>query len=171
VRIFNAKLLLGVAAVLAVLTFGYAAYFGVAWYSATHSSESAFAATRDDALRSGQVGITNFLTLDYQKVDEDLQRWLNSSTGELRAEIDKDKDSRKKQLVDAKSVTTSKVLDAAITELDDRAGTASMIAVVESTVTPADGKQVTKINRYLTKLTRTDDGWKLSQLGPLRAGV
>ena len=160
-----------VAVVLAVLTFGYAAYFGVAWYSSSHSSDSHFAATRDEALRSGQVGITNFLTLDYRKVDEDLQRWLSSSTGELRAEIDKDKDSRKKQLVDAKSVTSSKVLDSAITELDDRAGTASMIAVVESTVTPADGKQVTKINRYLTKLTRTEDGWKLSQLGPLRAGI
>ncbi|MGW6936927.1 hypothetical protein ACWGE0_43245 [Lentzea sp. NPDC054927] len=160
-----------VAAVLAVLTFGYAAYFGVAWYSASNSSESSYAATRDDALRSGQVGITNFLTLDYKKVDEDLQRWLNSSTGDLRAEIDKDKDSRKKQLVDAKSVTSSKVLDSAITELDDRAGTASMIAVVESTVTPDNGQKVTKINRYLTKLTRTEDGWKLSQLGPLRAGV
>ncbi|MDX8036285.1 hypothetical protein SK803_39325 [Lentzea sp. BCCO 10_0856] len=160
-----------VAAVLAVLMFGYAAYFGVAWYSASNSSESSFAAERDDALRSGQVGITNFLTLDYKKVDEDLQRWLNSSTGDLRAEIDKDKDSRKKQLVDAKSVTSSKVLDSAITELDDRAGTASMIAVVESTVTPDNGQKVTKINRYLTKLTRTEDGWKLSQLGPLRAGV
>ncbi|SMC66389.1 hypothetical protein [Lentzea albidocapillata] len=160
-----------VAAVLAVLTFGFAAYSGVAWYSASHSSESSFAAARDEALRSGQVGVTNFLTLDYKKVDEDLQRWLNSSTGDLRAEIDKDKDSRKKQLVDAKSVTTSKVLDAAITELDDRAGSASMIAVVESTVTPDGGQKVTKINRYLTKLTRTEDGWKLSQLGPLRSGV
>jgi Mce-associated membrane protein len=166
VRIFTV-----VAAVLAVLTFGYAAYFGVAWYSASHSSESTFAAARDEALRSGQVGITNFLTLDYKKVDEDLQRWLNSSTGELRAEIDKDKDSRKKQLVDAKTATTSKVLSAAITELDDRAGTATMIAVVETAVTPEGGQTVPKINRYLTKLTRTDDGWKLSQLGPLRSGV
>lgn len=165
-RIFTA-----IAAVFAVVMFVFAVFSGFIWYGSAHSSESSFAATRDDALRSGQVGISNFLTLDYKKVDEDLQRWLNSSTGELRAEIDKDKDSRKKQLVDAKSVTTSKVLDSAITELDDRAGTASMIAVVESTVTPADGKQVTKINRYLTKLTRTEDGWKLSQLGPLRAGV
>ena len=68
-------------------------------------------------------------------------------------------------------MTTSKVLDAAVSELDDRAGTAELIAVVESTVTPDGGQKVTKINRYLTKLTRTDDGWKLSQLGPLRAGV
>ena len=160
-----------VAAVFAVVAFVFAVFSGFIWYSAASSSESEYAATRDDALRSGQVGITNFLTLDYKKVDEDLQRWLSSSTGDLRAEIDKDKDSRKKQLVDAKSVTTSKVLDAAITELDDRAGSASMIAVVESTVTPDNGQKVTKINRYLTKLTRTDDGWKLSQLGPLRAGV
>ncbi len=170
-RIFTSRTLLAVAAVLAVLTFGFAAYAGVAWYSAAHSSESSFASARDEARRAGEVGITNFLTLDYRKVDEDLQRWLSSSTGELRAEIDKDKDSRKKQLVDAKSVTTSKVLDAAVSELDDRAGTAELIAVVESTVTPDGGQPVTKINRYLTKLTRTDDGWKLSQLGPLRAGV
>ncbi|WP_439661907.1 hypothetical protein ACSHWB_10740 [Lentzea sp. HUAS TT2] len=156
------------ATVFAVVAFVFAVFSGFVWYSSASSSSASFAATRDDALRSGQVGITNFLTLDYQKVDEDLQRWLNSSTGDLRAEIDKDKDSRKKQLVDAKSVTTSKVLDAAITELDDRAGSASMIAVVESTVTPAEGQKVTKINRYLTKLTRTEDGWKLSQLGPLR---
>ena len=170
-RIFTARTMTAFAAVLAVLTFGFAAYFGVAWYAAANSSESSFASARDEALRSGQVGITNFLTLDYRKVDEDLQRWLSSSTGELRAEIDKDKDARKKQLVDAKSVTTSKVLDAAVSELDDRAGTAELIAVVESTVTPDGGQKVTKINRYLTKLTRTDDGWKLSQLGPLRAGV
>ncbi len=160
-----------VAAVLAVLSFGYAAYFGVAWYAAANSTESSYAAHRDEALRSGQVGITNFLTLDYKKVDEDLQRWLNSSTGDLRAEIDKDKDSRKKQLVDAKTVTSSKVVDAAITELDDRTGKAKMIAVVESTVAPDGGQKVTKINRYLTELTRTEDGWKLSQLGPLRAGI
>lgn len=165
-RIFTA-----VAVVLTVLTFGYAAYFGVAWYATSHSSESEFAAHRDEALRSGQVGVTNFLTLDYQKVDEDLQRWLNSSTGDLRAEIDKDKGARKKQLVDAKTVTSSKVLDAAISELDDRTGKAKMIAVVESTVAPDGGQKVTKINRYLTELTRTEDGWKLSQLGPLRAGI
>ena len=42
-----------VAAVVAVLAFGFAAYAGVAWYSASNSSESSFAATRDEALRSG----------------------------------------------------------------------------------------------------------------------
>ena len=159
-----------VAAVLAVLSFGYAAYFGVAWYAAANSSESSYAAHRDEALRSGQVGITNFLTLDYKKVDEDLQRWLNSSTGDLRAEIDKDKDSRKKQLVDAKTVTSSKVLDAAITELDDRAGKAKMIAVVESTVAPDGGQQVTKINRYLDRAHPHRGRLEAEPAGPAAGG-
>jgi Mce-associated membrane protein len=171
VRIFTTNVILSVAAVLAVLTFGYAAYFGVAWYAASHSSESEYASNRDEALRSGQVAITNFTTLDYRKVDEDLQRWLNSSTGELRAQIDTEKDKRKKQLVDAKSVTESKVLDAALTELDDRTGKAKMIAVVEYSVTPEGGQKATKIDRFLTELTRTEDGWKLSQLGQMRVGI
>ncbi|GLZ30545.1 membrane protein [Lentzea sp. NBRC 105346] len=166
----NVRLVTAITAVLAVLAFGYAAWAGVSWYSASHSDSSEFAAHRDEALAAGQTGINNFLTLDYHKVDEDLNRWLSSSTGELRAEIDKDKDARKKQLVDAKTVTTSKVLDAAVTELDDRSGKAKVIAVVESTVTPEGGQAVRKVNRYITELTRTEDGWKLSQLGPLRAG-
>ena len=94
---------------LAVLTAGYAAYFGVAWWSAaSHSSASSYARSATRCCGSGQVGITNFTTLDYKKVDEDLERWLDSSTGELRAEIDTDKDTRKKQLEDAKTVTASR---------------------------------------------------------------
>jgi len=166
----NVRLATTITAVLAVIAFGYAAWAGVSWYSNANGGQAEYAAQRDEAAAAGQTGINNFLTLDYRKVDEDLNRWLSSSTGDLRSEIEKDKDARKKQLVDAKTVTTSKVLDAAVTELDDRTGKAKLIAVVESTVTPEGGQAVRKVNRYLTELTRTEDGWKLSQLGPLRAG-
>ncbi|TWP46343.1 hypothetical protein FKR81_35995 [Lentzea tibetensis] len=166
----NVRLATTIAAVLAVVAFGYAAWAGVSWYGNAHGDTAGYAGQRDEALMAGQVGINNFLTLDYRKVDEDLNRWLSSSTGELRSEIDKDRESRKKQLVDAKTITTSKVLGAAVTELDDRSGKAKVIAVVESTVTPEGGEAVRKVNRYVTELTRTEDGWKLSQLGPLRAG-
>jgi Mce-associated membrane protein len=95
---------------------------------------------------------------------------LDSSTGKLHSEIETGRESRKKQLQDAKTVTTSRVLDAAVTELDDRAGAAHLIAVVESTVTPDGGQAVKKVNRYQTDLSRTDAGWKLSALGPVAAG-
>jgi Mce-associated membrane protein len=158
---------LPVAVVLTVLAAGYAVWAGVSWWSASSNDTVAFSREREEVLRVGQVGIANFTTLDYKKVDEDLNRWLESSTGELRAEIEDGRDKRKKQIEDAKSVTVSRVLDAAVTELDARAGTAHLIAVVETTVTPEGGQAVKKINRYQTDLSRTDAGWKLSALGPV----
>ncbi|PSL54814.1 Mce-associated membrane protein [Saccharothrix carnea] len=161
---------LPVAVALAVLAFGYALWAGVSWWSASSSDSVTFSREREEVLRVGQVGIANFTTLDYKKVDEDLDRWLESSTGELRGEIESGRDSRKKQIQDARTVTVSRVLDAAVTELDARAGKAHLIAVVETTVTPEGGQSVKKVNRYQTDLTRTDAGWKLSALGPVAAG-
>ncbi|MFD7653857.1 nuclear transport factor 2 family protein [Actinosynnema sp. NPDC059797] len=161
---------LPVAAVLAVLAAGYAVWAGVSWWSTSSDESAAFSRERDEVLRVGQVGVVNFTTLDYRKVDEDLDRWLESSTGELRSEIESGRDGRKQQIADARTVTTSRVLDAAVTELDSRAGKAHLIAVVETTVTPEGGQAVKKVNRYQTDLTRTDAGWKLSALGPVAAG-
>jgi Mce-associated membrane protein len=161
---------LPIAAVLVVLAAGYAVWAGVSWWSRSTSDGVSYSKQRDEVLRVGQVGIANFTTLDYRKVDEDLNRWSESSTGKLHDEIETGRESRKKQLQDAKTVTTSRVLDAAVTSLDDRAGAAHLIAVVESTVTPDGGQAVKKVNRYQTELSRTDAGWKLSALGPVAAG-
>ena len=161
---------LPLSAVLVVLAAGYAAWAGVSWLSGSTGDGVEYSQERDEVLRVGQVGIANFTTLDYRKVDEDLARWMDSSTGDLHQEIETGKDSRKKQIQDAKTVTTSRVLDAAVTELDDRAGQAHLIAVVETTVTPDGGQSVKKVNRYQTDLSRTDAGWKLSALGPVAAG-
>ncbi|MEU4444425.1 nuclear transport factor 2 family protein [Actinosynnema sp. NPDC050801] len=158
---------LPVTAVLAVLAFGYALWAGVSWWSASSNDSVEFSREREEVLRVGQVGIANFTTLDYKKVDEDVDRWLDSATGELRSEIEDGRDERRKQIEDAKSVTVSRVLDASVTELDSRAGKAHLIAVVETTVTPEGGQPVRKINRYQMDLTRTDAGWKLSALGPV----
>ncbi|WP_447004525.1 hypothetical protein ACRAKI_33815 [Saccharothrix isguenensis] len=162
--------LLPVAAVLAVLAAGYAVWAGVSWWSASSDDSVAFSREREEVLRVGQVGIANFTTLDYRKVDEDLDRWIETSTGDLRGEVERDRATRKKQIEDAKTVTASRVLDAAVTELDARAGNAHLIAVVETTVTPEGGQAVKKVNRYQTDLVRTDAGWKLSALGPVAAG-
>ncbi|RKT57793.1 nuclear transport factor 2 family protein [Saccharothrix australiensis] len=163
-------LFLPIAAGLAVLAAGYALWAGVSWWNSTTNDSVAFSREREEVLRVGQVGIANFTTLDYRKVDEDLNRWLDSATGELRAEIETGRDSRRKQITDARTVTVSRVLDAAVTELDARAGKAHVIAVVETTVTPDGGQSVRKVNRYRTDLTRTDAGWKLNALGPVAAG-
>ncbi|ACU40426.1 hypothetical protein [Actinosynnema mirum] len=161
---------LPVAVVLVVLSAGYALWAGMTWWSASTGDSVAYARERDEVLRVGQVGVVNFTTLDFRKVDEDLDRWLDSSTGDLRREVEEGRQTRREQIEAAKTVTTSRVLDAAVTELDARAGTAALIAVVETTVAPEGGQPVKKINRYRTALTRTDAGWKLAALGPVAAG-
>ncbi|ATE58510.1 hypothetical protein [Actinosynnema sp.] len=162
--------MLPVAVVLVVLSAGYALWAGITWWSASTGDSVAYARERDEVLRVGQVGVVNFTTLDFRKVDEDLDRWLDSSTGDLRREVEEGRQTRREQIEAAKTVTTSRVLDAAVTELDARAGTAALIAVVETTVAPEGGQPVKKINRYRTALTRTDAGWKLAALGPVAAG-
>ncbi|MBB5806232.1 Mce-associated membrane protein [Saccharothrix ecbatanensis] len=162
--------MLPVAAVLAVLTAGYAVWAGVSWWSASSDDSVAFSREREEVLRVGQVGIANFTTFDYKKIDEDIERWLDTSTGDLRAEVEEERAIRKKQIQDAKTVTVTRVLDAAVTELDARAGKAHLIAVVESTMTPEGKQAVKKIDRLQTDMTRTDAGWKLNALGQVAAG-
>ena len=69
-----------------------------------------------------------------------------------------------------KTSTSAKVLSGGLTELDSEGGTAKMIAVAEIVVTPEQGEPVTKRNRFLADLRRTDQGWKLSSIQALAIG-
>lgn len=165
------RLVTPAALALVVVAVLFAAWSGWSWFSAAHDDSIQYATTRDDVQRAAEVGIANFNTLDYKKVDQGLDTWLQSSTGDLHKEIQDGRDASKKQIQDAKTTTTAKVLDAAVTELDDRAGKAKVIAGVQLTVTQ-EGSQPSppKYNRLEAELTRTDAGWKLSALGQVPAG-
>jgi Mce-associated membrane protein len=146
------------------------AFWGVSWALAANSSSADYAEARDAALRDGQSAIINFNTLDYRDVDRGLQRWEDNSTGALRDEVRQGRQNYATQIVQAKSNTTARVLDAGIVELDERAGKARMIAVVQVTVT-IDGQQPTnKQDRYQAELTREGDKWKLNGLGIVPVG-
>ncbi len=64
-----------------------------------------------------------------------------------------------------KTITTAKILDAAVTQLDTAAGTASVMVAVDVTVTPSKGSPFTERESEIGQLTRTASGWKLSALG------
>jgi Mce-associated membrane protein len=145
-------------------------FFGVSWALAANDSSLAYAEVRDAALLDGQSAIINFNTLDYRDVDRGLQRWEDNSTGPLRDEVRQGRQNYATQIVQAKSSTTARILDAGIVELDERAGKARMIAVVQVTVT-IDGRQpANKQDRYQAELTRVGDTWKLSGLGTVPVG-
>jgi Mce-associated membrane protein len=159
------------AAVLLVASAATAVFYGVSWAVAGNDESLSFATHRDDALRAGEQEIINFNTLDYRDVQGGMNRWLASSTGALHDEVVQGRDANAARIAQAKSTTTARVLDAAITELDDRAGKASMIAVVQVTVTPQGQPPTQKYSRYQANLTRdAQQQWKLSALGPVSVG-
>ena len=75
------------------------------------------------------------------------------------------------QVTGSTTVATGTVLDAAINDLDEHAGTAKILASVEITIAKAGAAPSTKRNRFAAQLTRTDAGWKLSALDQVPVGA
>lgn len=132
---------------------------------ARQTSAGDSAKTRNDATKAGRAGVAIVNTVDYRDVDASLDRWEQVSTGQLHDDVAGGRAQTKQALEQAKTSATASVLAAAVTELNDQAGTATMIAAVKVTVT-ADGKPpVDKYTRLRAGLQRTKDGWKLRELG------
>jgi len=149
----------------------FAAGSGYAWWSAANDQAVTYGSARDEALQSGRELVAELSSLDYHRVDQDLARWLDASTGPLHDQLAHTDDATKKTLAGNATVATGKVLDAALSELDEHAGTAKMLASVEITLAKEGAAPATKRNRFAAALTRTSAGWKLSALDQLPVGA
>jgi Mce-associated membrane protein len=150
------------ATVLLVAAAVFATWAGLSWSGAPRVS--AVAQTRDQALRAGEQAVLNFNTLDYHTVGAGIRLWEQSSTGALRAQIVAGQAGFERQIRLAKTITTARILDAALTSLNVRSGTAGIIVAIVITVTPAHGAASSKESRLAGDLVRTASGWKLSAL-------
>ncbi|AHH99748.1 hypothetical protein GCM10010174_16760 [Kutzneria viridogrisea] len=160
-----------ITAALAVAATLVAAWFGWSWWSAAHDESAAFSRDRDQVLRVGEQAVVGMNTLDYRSVQPGLASWQSLTTGDLHDQLVRDNPSYVSKIQEAKTATTAKLVDAAVTELDQHAGRAAVLAVLDITVTPQQGQPVTKRNRFQGQLTRTDAGWKLSALGQVPVGT
>jgi Mce-associated membrane protein len=155
---------------LAVVAAVCAAWFGWSWYGAAHDESLHYSSARDEALRAGEQAIQNLNTLDYRSLDEGLKVWQDSSTSQLYQQIVQGRQGFEQAVRKAQTITSAKVLDAAVTELDQHAGKASVIVALQVTVTPPKGEPTVKKTRLMGQLTRTSTGWKLSALAPAPVG-
>ncbi|MGH3239991.1 MAG: hypothetical protein ACRDNL_06400 [Spirillospora sp.] len=147
------------------------AWFGYSYRSASSDDSLTYAADRDRVLAAADQAIVNLNTLDHRDVDGGLKVWQDSSTAELYNEIVQGRARLKGDIEKAKTTSTAKILESALTELDTRAGKAAVIAAVNVTITRADGKPATNLRRFAGQLTRTSSGWKLSALGQAPTGT
>ena len=162
--------LLAVAAVLALVAAVAAAWTGWSWYGAAHDGDAAFARARDTALAAGEQAVQNMNTLDHDDLAHGLDVWEGSTTGDLHSQLVQGRDDFVKQVQLAQTDSTAKVLSGAVTELDTRAGKASVMVALQITVQAPKSKPSVKESRLLGELTRTPAGWKLSALGQAPMG-
>ncbi|MFI0351203.1 hypothetical protein [Actinomadura sp. 9N407] len=154
-----------VAIALAAIAAIAATWSGWSWYAAEHDDSLRYAATRDQVLRDGEQAIQNLNTLDYRSLDRSLKSWQDSATSDLYRDIVQGRAGFARQVGEARTITSARILEAAVTELDTHAGRARVIVAIAITVTPPKGDPATKQSRLIGELTRTAAGWKLSALG------
>lgn len=136
-----------------------------AWSNASGDKTVALAENRDTVLISARQNIETLNSLDYRKVDQGLKAWSAVTTGALHDQlVDVDKENRT-LLADQKKISTGKVVDAAVIDLDSR--TATVIAAVEITVEDAakpGSTPTVKRNRFSADLVKVKGKWKLENL-------
>ena len=150
-----------VAAVLAVAA-------GVLWLTTLLSPDRRLAEVRDDVLVSARQSAISLNTLDWHDVDGGLDRWQSVSTGAVLDEFTQNRRQYAQFVAQARRTTTATVSAAAVSELDERAGVARVLVGVDVQVTPDGGQPIPTRQRLQLEMTRTDSGWKVSKLAPVR---
>jgi len=171
VRSAHGPIVLAVAG-LTALALAFAVWMTVRYLIVRGDQDLEFAAAREEVSRVAQEEIKTFHSLDYRTVDEGLDRWVNASTGPLRDEVNARRETSKKAIEQARTVTEASILSDrgtgrlgfAVNELDVREGTATVMAGVKVMVTEEGKDPVPKQMRILATLARTDAGWKLSAI-------
>jgi len=130
----------------------------------------AFAGARDEADRHARHAMAVMNTLDYRKLDEGLADWARVTTGALHDQVTAVSDEQREAIVDGRSVTTAEVFSSAVRELDDRAGTAVVIAAVRIDVAAGDQPATQKWQRMEGQLTRTGSAWLLESIRQVPVG-
>jgi Mce-associated membrane protein len=159
------------AALLLLAAAAFAGWSAWAWFQAANPGTPAYSHTRDQALQAGEQAVQNFNTLSFRNVGAGIRLWEQSSTGLLHSEIVAGRAQFEQQIRQARTVTTARILDGALTSLNSRGGTASMVVAVQITVTPAHGTPAVKQTRLAGHLARTPSGWRLSALSPVPVGA
>ncbi len=159
------QVMLTVAVALVVAAAAVAGWFGVAWFNAANDDSLAYSRLRDEVNRVGVAAVVTMNNLDYRKVDQGLAAWEAATTGALHDEVVKGKKTSRDAILAAESVTEATPLSSAVSELDERAGQASILVALRVNVTVKGEEPKDKYMRLAAKLQRTEDGWKLYEIG------
>lgn len=154
-------ILVAVAAVVALV-------LGVLWALTVTDDSLDLAKARDAVLVDARQAAINLNTLDSANVEPGLDLWEQSSTGGLLEEFQANRAEYAGLVTESGRSTAASVTDAAVAELDLRAGVARVIVGVDVQVTVPDEDPVLLRQRLQIEMTRTEQGWKASRADVVR---
>lgn len=144
-----------------------ALFFGTRWVLALTDDGLALAQEREAVLVDARQAAININSLDYRDVEAGLNLWEQSSTGAVLEEFRANREEYGRAVSETRRVTEATVVDAAVAELDQRAGIARVLVGVDVRVVPEAGEPMLTRQRLQLEMTRTDQGWKLSRVSPV----
>jgi Mce-associated membrane protein len=147
-----------------MLAVAFSGWSGWSYWQAGHGGDLSVKQLRDQVLRSGQQEIADLNSVSGKQAGAGLRRWLDVTAGPLHTQLRRTEASYLRQISRAGSSARGTVTGAAVTQLNQQAGTAQIIASVQVQITPEVGATSTDINRYQAGMTRTAAGWKVSTL-------
>lgn len=144
-------------------------FFGARLTLALVDDDLALAGARDAVLADARQAAMNLNTLNPVDVQGGLDLWEQSSTGAVLEEFRRNRETYAAFVVEAKRSTEASVVDAAVAELDVRAGLARVLIGVDVIVRPEGQEPVLSRQRLQLEMARTPDGtWKVSRIAPVR---
>ncbi|MHA4815811.1 hypothetical protein ACXZ65_15810 [Streptomyces aculeolatus] len=152
------------AALAAALVLAFAGFSAWRYADAATRDDLDFARERDRVLAAGQEHIGTLNSIDGADPDAGLARWQDATTGQLHEDLRRSRAASADAFERAGITARATVTEAAVTELDTRAGTAKALATLR--VETSGGAEGTRTDRkrYEAGLERTADGWKIASL-------
>ncbi len=153
--------LVAVAAVVALVA-------GILWAVTMNDGSRELAQARDVVLVDARQAAINLNSLDFENVEAGLDLWEQSSTAGLLEEFRSNRAEYAQLVTESRRTTEASVPDAAVAELDLRAGIARVIVGVDVQVTAQDSEPSLFRQRLQMEMTRTEAGWKASRADIVR---
>ncbi|WP_219412785.1 hypothetical protein [Pseudonocardia nigra] len=158
-----------VLAVLVALAAVAAVVLGVRWGLVLADDGRELAEAREVVLIDARQAAINLNTLDHRNVEAGLDLWEQSSTGAVLEEFRANREQYAQFVAESRRTTEATVTDAAVAELDVRAGIARVLVGLDVLVRPEGEEPVVTRQRLELEMTRTDQGWKVGALTPVRS--
>lgn len=146
------------------VTAAFAIFAGASYWQAAASASVTLGQARDQVLQAARQEIADLNTVQPSRIAAWQARWLADTTGAEHAQVQQTDPVARAQIEKVGTSARGTVTGAAVTSLDNHAGTAQVIATVRVRQTAPSGASDTVSNRYLARLTRTAAGWKISSL-------